>query len=85
MGTREEVNEKIKVFASAAKVRTILRHSNIGLLANYNEAMWSTYMDPYRIFTKIGPEMHFQPYSVYGDVIASITKEELKAYCDELA
>lgn len=84
MGTREEVNEKIKVFASAAKVRTILRHSNIGLLANYNEAMWSTYMDPYRIFTKIGPEMHFLPYSVYGDVIASITKEELKAYCDEL-
>ena len=84
MGTREEVNEKIKVFASAAKVRSILRHSNIGLLANYNEAMWSTYMDPYRIFTKIGPEMHFLPYSVYGDVIDSITKEELKAYCDEL-
>lgn len=84
MGTREEVIGKIKVFASAARVRSILKHSNIGLMANYNEAMWSTYMDPYRIFTKIGPEMHFLPYSEYGEVINSITKEELAAYCNDL-
>lgn len=84
MGTREEVIGKIKVFASAARVRSILKHSNIGLMANYNEAMWSTYMDPYRIFTRIGPEMHFLPYSEYGEVINSITKEELAAYCNDL-
>ncbi|MGM9741466.1 MAG: hypothetical protein ACI3ZC_00190 [Candidatus Cryptobacteroides sp.] len=84
MGSRAEVVEKIRVYAAAARVRSILRHSNIGLLANYNEAMWSTYMDPYRIFTNIGPEMHFLPYSVYGDVINSISQKELDDYCKSL-
>ncbi|MCQ2156354.1 MAG: hypothetical protein MJY57_04040 [Bacteroidales bacterium] len=42
MGTREQITEQVRVFADAAKTRTILRHSNVGLLANMNEAMWST-------------------------------------------
>ena len=46
MGSREEVTGQIRLFASAARARAILRQSNLGLLANYNEAMWSTYIDP---------------------------------------
>ena len=47
MGTREEITERLKVYANAAKARAILRHSNVGLMADMNEAMWSTYIDNY--------------------------------------
>ena len=42
MGTREEITEKVRIFDEAARVRSILRNSNVGLMANMNEAMWST-------------------------------------------
>ncbi len=84
MGSREEVNGKIRTFAAAARARAVLRQSIVGLLANYNEAMWSTYIDPYDVFTKLGPEIRFLPYSVYGDVIDNVGKGELKEYCDAL-
>ena len=84
MGSREQITEKVKVFAEAARVRSILRQSNVGLMANMNEAMWSTYIDNYDLFTKIGPEIHYLPYSDYGAEIENLTDEEVKAYADEL-
>ena len=45
--------------------------------------MWSTYFDPYALFTKIGPEIHFLPYSTYGEVIDGVNDTVLNAYCDE--
>ncbi|MBR6002614.1 MAG: hypothetical protein IK045_07105 [Bacteroidales bacterium] len=84
LGTREQITEKVRIFADAAKARAILRHSNLGLMANMNEAMWSTYIDNYDLFTKIGPEIHYLPYSDYGTEIESLTDEEVKAYADEL-
>ncbi len=84
MGTREQITEKVRVFADAARVRSILRRSNVGLMANMNEAMWSTYFDNYDLFTKIGPEIHYLPYSDYGIEIGNLSDEEVKAYADEL-
>lgn len=84
VGSRAEVTAKIRTFAAAARVRSLLRQSTLGLLANYNEAMWSTYIDPYDLFTKIGPEIRFLPYSIYGDVIEATPAGELKEYCGEL-
>ena len=84
MGTRDQIIEKVRVYANAAKARAILRQSNVGLMANMNEAMWSTYFDNYDLFTKIGPEIHYLPYSDYGLVIDSLTDEEVKAYADDL-
>ncbi len=84
MGSREEAISEIRTFASAARVRAILRQSTVGLLANFNEAMWSTYLDPYAVFTKLGPEVRFLPYSTYGETIDAVAPEELRAYCDEL-
>ena len=84
MGTRAEITEKLKVYARAAKVRSVLRQSSVGLLANMNEAMWSTYFDNYDLFTKIGPEIHYLPYSDYGEIIASLPKEEVQQWCDSL-
>ena len=84
MGTREEITEKVRVFADAARVRAILRHSNVGLMANMNEAMWSTYIDNYDLFTKIGPEIHYLPYSDYGTEIENLTDEEVETYANNL-
>lgn len=84
MGTRGQITEKARTFAKAAKTRAILRHSNVGLMANMNEAMWSTYIDNYDLFTKIGPEIHYIPYSDYGTEIESLTDAEVKEYADEL-
>ena len=84
MGTREQITEKVRVFADAARARNILRQSTLGLMANMNEAMWSTYIDNYDLFTKIGPEIRYLPYSDYGAEIQSLTEEEVKAYADEL-
>ena len=84
MGTREEITEKVRIYADAARTRAILRRSNVGLMANMNEAMWSTYIDNYDLFTKIGPEIHYLPYSDYGTEIENLTDEEVKAYADEL-
>jgi len=84
VGTREQITEKVRVFSNAARARAILRKSNVGLMANMNEAMWSTYIDNYDLYTKIGPEIHYLPYSDYGAEIAALTDEEVKAYADEL-
>ncbi len=84
MGTREQITEKLKVYSAAARARAILRSSNVGLMANMNEAMWSTYIDNYDLFTKIGPEIHYLPYSDYGAEIDALADEEVKAYADEL-
>jgi L-arabinose isomerase len=84
MGTREQITEQIRSYSKAARARAILRRSNVGLMANMNEAMWSTYIDNYDLFTKIGPEIHYLPYSDYGEYIAGLTDEEVKAYADEL-
>ncbi|MBP5538321.1 MAG: hypothetical protein J6X69_00565 [Bacteroidales bacterium] len=84
MGTRAQITEKVRVFAQASRVRSILRQSNVGLMANMNEAMWSTYIDNYDLFTKIGPEIHYLPYSDYGNEIEALTDAEVKAYADEL-
>lgn len=84
MGTREEITEKVRIFADAARARAILRRSNVGLMANMNEAMWSTYIDNYDLFTKIGPEIHYLPYSDYGIEIDNLTDEEVDTYAHNL-
>ena len=84
LGTREQVVEQVKVYAGAARARALLRRSNVGLMANMNEAMWSTYFDNYDLFTKLGPEIHYLPYSDYGAEIGNLSEEEVKAYADEL-
>ena len=84
MGTREQITAKVRTFACAARARAILRDSTVGLMANMNEAMWSTYIDNYDLFTKIGPEIRYLPYSDYGTEIEALSDAEVKAYADEL-
>ncbi len=84
IGSRDELVKQIHVFATASRVKKILSRSIAGLLANYNEAMWSTYIDPYNLFTRIGPEIRFISYSTYADAIAEINESEFKTYKGDL-
>ena len=84
MGSRSEVNEEISKFSRAALARTILRGANLGLMANMNEAMWSTYIDNYDLFTKIGPEIHYLPYSDYKEILDALDDAEVKEYAEDL-
>ena len=84
MGSLAEIHEKILSFSKIAWVRSILRNSTVGLLANFNEAMWSTYVDPYNLFTRIGPELRFITYTALNDEINRVTDEEVKAYKSDL-
>ena len=80
IGNEAEIHKEILSFAKVAWIRGILRNSTLGLLANYNEAMWSTYMDPYNLFTRIGPELRFITYSALDDEIKRVPDAEIKAY-----
>ena len=44
----------------------------------------NVYIDNYDLFTKIGPEIHYLPYSDYGIEIDNLTEDEVKEYADEL-
>lgn len=84
MGSREEIIKEIISFSHAAKVRSVLRDTNVGLLANYNELMWSTYVDPYNLFARIGPELKFISYSTFADEITEVTEVETLVYLNKL-
>lgn len=77
------LSRKIATFASAARARTALRQSKISLLSCYNRAMWSTYVDPYGVYQKIGPELDFLSVAELCREIERITEDELYTVTEE--
>lgn len=84
IGTLDTVVEKLKIFASAARVRSTLRHARISLLSCFNEAMWDTYLDPYNLFMKVGPEIHFLSISELVNEINGTSDDTVKGIVKEL-
>jgi len=80
----DSAKERINVFIKAAQTRDKLRKAKFGLLATYNEIMWSTYIDPYNIFAKIGPELQFISYAKLKEKIGEISDDKAIAYMHEL-
>lgn len=74
-GTWDEVQARLMCFAAAACVRTELKERQIGLLASYNEIMWSTYVDPYSVFMQVGPELHFLSVAEWVDQIERVSPD----------
>jgi L-arabinose isomerase len=72
IGKFDELMNEARLFARAASVRSALRGSSFGLLASYNEVMWSTYVDPYNLFMKAGPELRFLSVSTLAGEIDSL-------------
>lgn len=78
IGTMGQVKKELGVFAQAALCRSQLRSSTLGLLASYNEAMWSTYVDPYHVFMKAGPELRFLSVAQLTEKIGSVPKDAVE-------
>lgn len=81
IGTLPEIMREAKSFCMAAATRSSLRKSNLGLLASYNEVMWSTYLDPYPVFTKLGPELRFLSVAALIKEIGEIGDDEVNNNC----
>lgn len=79
IGNLKSIMEEVAAFSQASMVRSILRNTNFGLLACYNEAMWSTYVDPYNLFVSAGPELRFLSIATLVDEINSISEEEVSS------
>lgn len=84
IGLLPDVTKELVKFAAASKVRMQLRSSNVGLLACFNEAMWTTYMDPYNMFFKVGPEIRYLSIAELEDEVEKITDEELQKVTEEM-
>ncbi len=84
IGTLAQVTERVRVFATAAHVRSKLRSAKISLLSCYNEAMWATYVDPYNVFFKIGPELHFLSVMELVNEIEATPDEPVDALIENL-
>lgn len=84
LGTWSEILERARTFSKAAHARKQLKKSNLGLLACYNEAMWSTYVDPYDVFMKVGPELRFLSVAELEDEINTLTDSEIALVADSL-
>ena len=83
-GTWEEILARLRRFANAAMARARLKESKVGLLASYNEIMWSTYVDPYAVFMQVGPELTFLSVAELCDEIAAIPAGEVEAVTERL-
>ncbi len=75
LGSKEEVMNETRQMAKLCALRHELRHRSIALLPSMNEAMWSTYVDPYDIFTKIGPEIRFLSIVELSEIMDQISDE----------
>lgn len=83
-GSWEEILDRMIAFANAARVRNELKICHVSLLASYNEIMWSTYVDPYSVFMKVGPELNFLSVAELMDCIEAVKKEEVQAVVDTI-
>lgn len=85
IGHFNEIMAKAQDFVKAAAVRTKLFNTAFGLLASYNEVMWSTYVDPYNLFAKAGPELRFLSVSTLTKEIDGMEEETVSRTCEHLS
>lgn len=83
-GTWPELLLRLNRFANASRARALLKESRVGLLASYNEIMWSTYVDPYSVFMQVGPELNFLSVAELCDQIEAVPESEARAKAAQL-
>ncbi|MFZ2654594.1 MAG: hypothetical protein WAX69_06720 [Victivallales bacterium] len=80
-----QAEKRIDAFVRASHARAKLRNARFGLIPCYNEIMWSTYVSPYDIFAKIGPELKFISYAHLKEEIESIPDSDATSYMKDIA
>ncbi len=84
-GTVEQALPRLLAFAAAARTAALAREARFGLLAGSNPLMWSTWVDPYRYFTEVGPEIHTVSYGTLAAAVSRVSDNEAAAYRAQLA
>jgi L-arabinose isomerase len=77
-GSLAEIVKELKSFAVAACICSELKQSVFALLPSYNEVMWSTYVDPYVLFMKAGPELRFLEVAELNEYIGAVKEEAVR-------
>lgn len=85
IGSSGDAGSRLAAFIAAANTRAKLRRARFGLLPVYNRIMWSTYVDPYKVFSRIGPELEFISYARLKTAIEAISDAAADAYVEELS
>jgi len=85
VGTVDAVMARARVFFAAARARNILRQTTLGLLPSFNELMWSTYLDPYDVFARLGPEMRFLSVASLVEKIRQVSARDAEAAREKLS
>ncbi len=78
IGTMNTVMHTCACFAKAACLRSVLSQDTFGLLPTLNEVMWSTYVDIYDLFMKVGPEMRFLSVAALQETIDALPGESVE-------
>ncbi|MDD5728298.1 MAG: hypothetical protein PHV59_07035 [Victivallales bacterium] len=84
VGDFAAAKDRLETFIAAAMTRARLRRARFGLLPVYNRIMWSTYVDPYQVFARLGPELEFISYAGLKAATDEISDTDTDAYVREL-
>ena len=83
VGTPKQKKNEIIQYANLCKIRSVLHRSRFGILPAYNEIMWNTYVDPYRLF-EYGPELTFIGYDEFSAISDKVGENEVLSLKKEL-
>ena len=84
VGTIRQKKDDIIQYTKLCKIRNLLHKSRFAILPAYNEIMWNTYIDPYRVFA-FGPEVTFISYDEFAALSEKLPGHEVTAWKNELA
>ena len=82
-GSKEAIR-RIKAFGLAAKAKNVLKEAKFGLLKSFNEVMWSNYVDPYKFFVQVGPEIKFISFDLLKEKINKVANKDVDSYVKQL-
>lgn len=83
-GSLRTCRDRIVRFGRAAKARAVWRRARIGLFQGFNEVMWSTYVDPYRFFVQVGPEITVVPFERLRQSSSKVGDDEVQRMMEDL-
>jgi len=80
----KEAIRRIESLGLAAKAKNVLKKAKFGLLKSFNEIMWSNYVDPYKFFVQVGPEIKFISFDLLKEGIDKVTNKNVTSYVRQL-
>jgi L-arabinose isomerase len=83
-GMNETTKARLRTFAAAARAVHALRNARFGLLRSFNEVMYSTYVDPYNFFVRLGPEICFIDITQLQRAMDALPPDEVRSYVADL-